>query len=88
MTQGDVMPKSTDFSSKGFSPKTSPAPATSPAAVKSTVSRNSPLPRPEPASRTISHEMIAKRAYEIYVSGKGGSAVENWTRAERELKGL
>jgi hypothetical protein len=30
--------------------------------------------------------MIAKRAYEIYLSGKGGSQMENWLRAERELK--
>jgi hypothetical protein len=82
------MPKSSDFSSKGFSPKSSPAPIANAGNIKSTVSRNSPLPRPEPTSRTITHEMIAKRAYEIYVSGKGGSAVENWTRAERELKGI
>jgi hypothetical protein len=30
--------------------------------------------------------MIAKRAYEIYVSGRGGSQIDNWLRAERELK--
>ena len=29
---------------------------------------------------------IAKRAYEIYKSGKGGSEQENWFRAERELR--
>jgi hypothetical protein len=32
--------------------------------------------------------MIAKRAYEIWQSGKGGSEVENWLRAERELRAL
>src|SRR3954452_10908471 len=38
------------------------------------------------ANRTITHEMIAKRAYEIYASGKGGSPHDNWVRAERELR--
>jgi hypothetical protein len=69
------MPKSSNFSS-GFSSSSS---------SKSSAPRNSPIPRAEP--RQISHEQIAKRAYEIYVSGKGGSQLENWTRAERELKG-
>jgi hypothetical protein len=32
------------------------------------------------------HEQIAKRAYEIWKSGKGGSPEENWYRAERELR--
>lgn len=59
------------FSGGGFKPAT----------------RNSPLPRSEPASRQITHEMIAKRAYEIYASGQGGSQDENWARAERELRG-
>jgi Protein of unknown function (DUF2934) len=53
----------------------------------SVVSRNSPVPRPSPVKREITHEMIAKRAYEIYVSGKGGSQLDNWLRAERELRG-
>jgi hypothetical protein len=53
----------------------------------SVVSRNSPVPRPSPMKREVTHEMIAKRAYEIYVSGKGGSQLDNWLRAERELRG-
>ena len=36
--------------------------------------------------RQPSHQEIAKRAYEIYKSGKGGSELENWFRAERELR--
>jgi len=81
MTKGVVMPKpgnpSGGFSrpSGGFSGGFKPGAA-----------RNSPLPRPE-AARAITNEMIAKRAYEIYASGQGGSADENWLRAERELKG-
>jgi hypothetical protein len=31
--------------------------------------------------------MIARRAYEIWQSGSGGSEMENWLRAERELRG-
>ncbi len=57
----------------------------------STPVRNTAIPRnPTPTGggrREISHEQIAKRAYEISISGSGGSEVENWLRAERELKG-
>lgn len=31
-------------------------------------------------------DLIAQRAHQIHVSGKGGSDVENWLRAERELR--
>ncbi len=53
--------------------------------------RNTPIPRaqapvPAPAKKQITREMIAKRAYEIWQSGKGGSEMENWLRAERELR--
>jgi hypothetical protein len=57
----------------------------------STPVRNTAIPRsPSPQGggrREISHEQIAKRAYEISISGSGGSELENWLRAERELKG-
>jgi hypothetical protein len=32
--------------------------------------------------------LIARRAYEIWASGQGGSELENWIRAERELRGI
>lgn len=38
------------------------------------------------SGRQVTHEMIAKRAYEIWKSGKGGSQYDNWLRAERELR--
>jgi hypothetical protein len=53
-----------------------------------TVSRNSPVPRPSATKREVTHEMIAKRAYEIFRSGKGGTQTDNWLRAERELKSM
>jgi len=65
--------------SRGSSSRSTPA---------STVARNTPVPRPSATRREVTHEMIAKRAYEIYVSGKGGSQIDNWLRAERELKGF
>lgn len=37
------------------------------------------------AERIITHEAIAKRAYEIFRSRAGGSANDNWLCAEREL---
>jgi hypothetical protein len=59
--------------------------------VKSEV-RNSPIPRQTSPSqqqsggRQITREMIARRAYEIWKSGSGGSEMDNWLRAERELR--
>jgi hypothetical protein len=70
---------------------TRPAKSSQPApAATSTAVRNSPLPKPQSGSssqpRTITHEMIARRAYEISQSPQRGSDFENWVRAERELK--
>jgi hypothetical protein len=79
-----------------------PAPISKPAAaaaaakaapvVSSTPVRNSPIPKvatPAPAGKKpITHADIAKRAYEIWLSGKGGSETDNWLRAERELKAM
>jgi hypothetical protein len=33
----------------------------------------------------VTHDAIARRAYELYVAESGGSAFEHWLRAEREL---
>jgi hypothetical protein len=55
-------------------------------AAKTSSVRNTPLPKSQPAKRVITPDMIAKRAYEIFASGKGGSQDENWHRAERELR--
>ena len=53
--------------------------------------RNTPIPKiakKAAAPRVITQDDIAKRAYEIYASGTGGSEADNWYRAERELRGL
>jgi hypothetical protein len=59
--------------------------------------RNSSIPKTtsRPASPSIarksvvlSHEMIARRAYEISQSPQCGSEFDNWVRAERELRAL
>lgn len=60
--------------------------------MSATPARNTPFPRANavsatPAKTQITHEMIAKRAFEIHASGNGGSQDENWHRAERELRG-
>ena len=39
-----------------------------------------------PAPAEITQDQIARRAYEIYASGNGGSESDNWVRAERELR--
>jgi hypothetical protein len=71
---------------KPSKPVSKSAPRKSAPAV--TVSRNTPVPRASSMKREITHEMIAKRAYEIFISGKGGTQIDNWLRAERELKTL
>ena len=64
----------------------------SPIAVSSTPVRNTAIPKAAPAARRemkeLSHDVIARRAYEIYISGYGGSQDENWQRAEHELRSL
>jgi hypothetical protein len=58
------------------------------AAKMTTPVRNTAVPKMPVTKREVTQEMIAKRAYEIWQSGKGGSEVENWLRAERELRAL
>ncbi len=62
-----------------------------PAAVSSTAVRNTPIPKAVPAAaparREVTAQQIALRAYEISLSGTGGSPDDNWFRAERELRG-
>ena len=59
-------------------PKAPAAPARTSATAASTPTLN--------ARRPITHDEIAKKAYEIWKSGRGGTAFENWVRAERELR--
>jgi hypothetical protein len=76
-----------------------PAKATKPTTgPTSTPVRNTAIPKAPPAMprgfgaaaatprREITHEMIARRAYEISQSPEGRSPEENWFRAERELR--
>jgi hypothetical protein len=71
-----------------------------PAVASQTPVRNSPIPKPaqRPSTpspsgtpgnppRQVTHEAIARRAYEIWQSGKGGTEFDNWVRAECELRG-
>ena len=65
-----------------------------PAVVSSTPVRNSAVPPrtiiPGQAQKKAppSYDQIARRAYEIWQSGKGGSQDDNRFRAERELRGM
>ncbi len=70
------------------SPKTTPkGRTTTPGSPARTGSSATTAPAKSAAPRAVTQEMIAKRAYEIYVSGQGGTAEENWHRAETELRG-
>jgi len=80
-----------EIRSQGASSPASQAPQQQPSRT-STPIRNTPIPKvssPQGGSgrRDVSHDAIAKRAYEISISGSGGSELENWLRAERELRG-
>ena len=84
--------KATTATPKATPAKITKTPATVPVIPSvSTPVRNSPIPKattPAPAKKEVTYDMIAKRAYEIYLSGTGGSEQDNWFRAERELRGL
>jgi hypothetical protein len=52
-----------------------------------TAIRNTPIPKVgAPIQREVTHEMIARRAFEIHLSGFGGDQMHNWLLAERELR--
>jgi hypothetical protein len=59
-------------------------------AVATTSVRHTAVPPTEAAipapMRMVTSDMIAARAYEIWSSGQGGSEMENWLRAESELR--
>lgn len=69
-----------------------------PKATASTAVRHSAIPKaetfaapaaapaPAAAARSVTGDMIARRAYEIWSSGFGGSDQDNWFRAEQELR--
>jgi hypothetical protein len=39
-----------------------------------------------PAGAEITREMIARRAFELWLTNGSGSPEENWSRAEEELR--
>lgn len=69
----------------GASASATGGPVATIAAPKPVVTQVTP-PVPQPA-KTVTREMIAKRAFEIWVTkGKpSGRDLENWNQAEREL---
>jgi hypothetical protein len=63
-----------------------PAPARATSPAKSEVKGSGTIAKP--AARAITHDMIAKRVYEIY-AGRGyapGNPDADWTEAERQLR--
>ncbi len=71
---------------KAATPKTK---KTEPVTRTETKVRNTAIPKVSKKAAALvelSYEVIAKRAFEIHVGGTGGSELDNWYRAERELK--
>ncbi len=69
--------------------KTAAAPKNASSQTTSSAVRNSAIPKavaPVAKKLEITHDQIARRAYEIHLSGSGGSESDNWHRAERELR--
>lgn len=77
------------MASKKSAAKSSKKPAAK-KAVATTSVRHTAVPPVEAASpapmRMVTSDMIATRAYEIWSSGQGGSEMDNWLRAESELR--
>lgn len=59
-------------------PKAAAASKAQPAAKQPTVRRR----------KKVTHEMIQERAYHIAIAGEGGSPLDHWLAAERELLGV
>jgi len=70
--------------------KSTPAKSKKTAPLKKTATkvRNTALPKAAKKAGPIvlTRELVAKRAFEIHAGGTGGSELDNWYRAERELK--
>ena len=77
---------------KPVSAAASPAASKSAAKPKSakpasvTPVRNSAIPPKSAAKAEVTHEMIARRAFELSASDQDRGEFENWCRAERELR--
>ena len=67
--------------------KTTPVKAA--AKTVSTPVRNTAIPKKAAVAKKleITSEQIAIKAFEIHASGNGGSELDNWFAAERELRG-
>jgi len=63
-------------------------PRTQPRAQQQQPSQSRQSQPQQQQGRQVTQEQIAKRAYEIWRSGKGGNEQDNWLRAERELRGF
>ncbi len=66
--------------------KATKAKKTAPLKKVATAVRNTPLPKVTKKPIVLTTEMVAKRAFEIHAGGTGGSEMDNWYRAERELR--
>lgn len=77
-------------SNKKSSTKSTGGKKPAPKATATTAVRHSAIPKTEvvavAAPRLVTGDGIARRAYEIWASGTGGSELENWVRAESELR--
>ena len=68
-------------------PKDTTAKATATKRVRRTVKATTTRRRTAAAAPRVTHEQIARRAYELHVAGTDGDAMAHWLRAERELVG-
>ncbi len=62
---------------------------TEPVTRTETTVRNTALPKVSKKTAApveLTFGSVAKRAFEIHAGGTGGSELDNWYRAERELK--
>jgi hypothetical protein len=84
-------PKATTFSFPAAAPAKAPAPVVTPAATVASVRsefKGSGTKASAAVARTLTHDDISRRAYEIYASRgyAAGDPTADWYEAERQLR--
>ncbi len=64
----------------------SSVPASQTRAVSSSFPGNRSAVSAAPQGAQVGRDAIARRAYDIWKSGKGGTELQNWAQAEKELR--
>jgi len=70
---------------KDTTTKATAAKATAPRKASTVKRARRTVRKRDAAAAVVTHEEIARRAYELHLAGSEGDAMAHWLRAEREL---